>query len=146
MAQDYVGKRSVSVSSYNITPPNTCSAEGDLVYEDGMLKLPKYGCGWTAVSGPHGNGPLPTGWYECTNLRRRTESAMVRDGVGFSVDLNPMFPTTRTLLRIHPDGNVPGTLGCIGITDPDVAGCYEALKLLLPTSDSIVFLNVRSPL
>jgi hypothetical protein len=69
---------------------------------------------------------------------------MVRDGVGFSVDLDPLFQTNRTLLRIHPDGNVPGTLGCIGITDPDVAGCYQALQRLLPTRDSIAYLDVRA--
>ena len=42
---------------------------------------------------------------------------MVRNDVGFSVDLEPQFQTTRTLLRIHPDGGVNGTLGCIGIQE-----------------------------
>ena len=145
MAQDYVNRRSVDVSNVNFKEPNACEQTADLVYEDGLLKMPKYGLGWTAVSGPKGNGPLPTGWYQCSNLRKRTESPMVRDGVGFSVDLDPLFPTNRTLLRIHPDGNVPGTLGCIGITDPDVAGCYEALKQALPTSRSVAYLQVKSP-
>jgi len=145
MALDYVNQRCVSASSYPITPIDRCSTTPDVVYEDGLLKLPRYGLAWTAVSGPYGNGPLPTGWYECRNLRRRTKSAMVRDGVGFSVDLNPLFPTKRTDLRIHPDGNVPGTLGCIGINDADVRGCYEALQRLLPTKDSVAYLRVMTP-
>lgn len=146
MALNYRNQTCVSASSYPIQPPNRCSATADLVYEDGLLKMPFYGLAWSAVSGPFGNGPLPMGWYLCSNLRERSKTAMVRDGVGFSVDLDPLFPTTRTLLRIHPDGNVPGTLGCIGITDPDVRGCYDALKRLLPTKDSIVYLEVKSPI
>jgi hypothetical protein len=145
MALNYRTQSSVSVSSYSIRPVNSCSTVADLVYEDGLLKMPAYGLAWTAVSGPWGNGPLPMGWYQCSNLRRRTNSPMVRDGVGFSVDLDPLFPTTRTLLRIHPDGNVPGTLGCVGINDPDVQGCYDALKQLMPKSDSIAYLEVKSP-
>jgi len=145
MALNYRNQTCVSPSSVHIRPVNSCSMTAELVYEDGLLKMPEYGLAWTAVSGPWGNGPLPLGWYECTNLRSRTKTAMVRDGVGFSVDLNPLFPTTRTLLRIHPDGNVPGTLGCIGITDPDVQGCYDALQRLLPTRDAVCSLQVRSP-
>jgi hypothetical protein len=78
-----------------------------------------------ALSGGWGKGPLPDGRYRCSNLRTRKEHAMVRDGVGFSVVLSDM--PGRKLLRIHPDGGVPGTLGCIGITS-DVRACYEALK------------------
>jgi hypothetical protein len=55
--------------------------------------------------------------YLGNNLRLRNVSGFTRDGVGFSIDLNPQFQTTRTLLRIHPDGGVAGTLGCIGIQE-----------------------------
>jgi hypothetical protein len=113
-----------------------------LVFQGGLLKMPQYGVGWRAVSGPFGNGALPAGRYTCTNLRPRTKVGMVRDGVGFSVDLIPQFATFRTDLRIHPDGNVPGTEGCIGITE-DVAECYEALKGLLPNRDSVCELDVE---
>ena len=41
---------------------------------------------------------------------------MNRDEVGFSYNLNPQFSTFREDLRIHPDGNSEGTLGCIGLT------------------------------
>src|SRR5690606_3274183 len=49
----------------------------------------------------------PSGWYN---------KGMNRDGVGFSYNLNPQFSTGRSLLRIHPDGNNEGTLGCIGLS------------------------------
>jgi hypothetical protein len=31
-------------------------------------------------------------------------------------------------LGIHPDGNVPGTQGCIGITNPDTSSLFNELK------------------
>jgi len=72
---------------------------------------------WEAVSGPYGNGALPNGNYLGDNLRIRSEYGYIRDGVGFSMDMEPLFQTTRTLLRIHPDGGISGTLGCIGIQE-----------------------------
>ncbi len=80
---------------------------------------------WPASSGGH-RAPgttvprglptrLPEGRYRIGNPRRREKAGMVRDGVGFSFDLLPNFPTRRTLLRIHPDGGPPGTQGCIGV-------------------------------
>jgi len=42
---------------------------------------------------------------------------------GFSLNLEPNFETDRTDLRIHPDGNAPGTAGCIGV------GCDAAREL-----------------
>ena len=59
---------------------------------------------------------------------------MVRDGVGFSVDLSdkwdPALKRTRSLLRIHPDGNLPGTQGCVGIISK-VQGCHDQLQAML---------------
>jgi hypothetical protein len=69
----------------------------------------------SAVGGPYGNGAPPNGNYTVNNPRIRTESGFSRDGVGFSFDLNPTFQTGRSLLRIHPDGNNTGTLGCVGL-------------------------------
>ena len=89
-------------------------------YSDGSQSLSE---SWNAHSGgPAGNGRLPNGRYSATNLRVRTNAPMVRDGVGFSVDLDPQFNTIRDLLRIHPDGQRlaqwwqnNGTAGCIGL-------------------------------
>ncbi|MBA3649696.1 MAG: RHS repeat-associated core domain-containing protein [Chitinophagales bacterium] len=68
-----------------------------------------------AVGGPFGNGAPPNGDYTVDDPRLRTESGFTRDDFGFSFNLNPQFETQRTLLRIHPDGNTSGTLGCIGL-------------------------------
>ena len=37
--------------------------------------------------------------------------------VAFMVDLDPIFDTGRTLLRIDPYGNSDGTAGCVGLTE-----------------------------
>lgn len=68
-----------------------------------------------AVSGPWGKGMLPEGVYNGESMRSRSNNAMSCEGKGWSLNLEPNFPTDRTLLRIHPDGNLPGTLGCIGV-------------------------------
>lgn len=73
-------------------------------------------------AGGFGSGAPQNGQYTVNNLSdRRMSSArphagMNLHGVGFSLDLNPQFDTKRDRLRIHPDGNNPGTLGCIGVT------------------------------
>lgn len=65
-------------------------------------------------------GPLPPGRYRVSNFRsdRSDTAAMIRDGVSYSFNLDPIDGTKvygRSLFRIHPDGGVPGTLGCVGI-------------------------------
>jgi hypothetical protein len=75
---------------------------------------------YTFRSGGYGNGNLPPGEYRVTpHMWNRTDSSYSVDGVGYTFALNdvydPRVRATRTLLRIHPDGGVPGTLGCIGI-------------------------------
>ena len=71
-----------------------------------------------ALSGTiYSNDCLPNGNYDTNNFRNRTADAMVRDGVGFSINLKPLFMTNRNELRIHPDGGkATGTEGCIGLT------------------------------
>lgn len=41
---------------------------------------------------------------------------MTKYGHGFSIDITPDPRYGRGLLRIHPDGGVRGTQGCIGLT------------------------------
>jgi hypothetical protein len=116
---------------------------------------------YRAVSGSRQLSPLPTGTYLCQNLRLRSfrddpSGAMQRNrpaqsrwvvdpGVGgaclpgWSVDLEPLFATSRTLLRIHPDGNLPGTEGCIGVIN-DVEACYQDLRRLLDRNTSALLL------
>ncbi len=76
---------------------------------------------FSGVAGGFGNGAPQNGNYTLSNYQNRTRSGwfnpgMNRNGVGFSFNLNPLFATGRGLLRIHPDGNNEGTLGCIGLT------------------------------
>ena len=75
---------------------------------------------FSAVAGGFGNGAPENGNYTVSNFQDRSPSGwynkgMNSNGVGFSFNLNPTFSTKRTDLRIHPDGNNEGTLGCIGL-------------------------------
>ena len=49
------------------------------------------------------------------------------ENIGYSSVLTPLFKTDRTLLRIHPDGNIPGTRGCIGVQCKDARRFKEEL-------------------
>ncbi|MFT4093015.1 MAG: hypothetical protein QM640_05195 [Niabella sp.] len=72
--------------------------------------------------------PLPNGEYEVNHpYKRKDKSGMIRNGVGYSMDIIPKFTSIngikmqRTELRIHPDGNNPGSAGCIALSaDKDV--------------------------
>jgi len=71
-------------------------------------------------SGGGGKGSLPPGQYTVTpHLNSRSDPSMSVGGVGWSFAVSdkydPRVGATRSLLRIHPDGGSPGTLGCIGI-------------------------------
>lgn len=83
-----------------------------------------------AVSGPWGKGALPEGIYDGSLLRRRSDNKamMCPSGPGWSLDLDPTFKTDRSLLRIHPDGHVPGTEGCIGPSCSHQKIVYDALR------------------
>lgn len=79
------------------------------------------------VAGGYGNGAPENGDYITSNYANRGPKSgwynrgMTRDGIGFSFNLDPQFNTNRSLLRIHPDGNNEGTLGCIGLSgDKDI--------------------------
>ncbi|GGF30308.1 DUF6443 domain-containing protein [Flavobacterium limi] len=76
---------------------------------------------FSGVAGGFGNGAPENGSYTVSNFQDRSPDGwynrgMNSDGVGFSFNLNPQFSTGRNLLRIHPDGNNEGTLGCIGLS------------------------------
>ncbi|MEX1363990.1 MAG: hypothetical protein AB1Z98_12745 [Nannocystaceae bacterium] len=102
---------------------------------------------WTAVSGPHANGALEAGSYR---LERRKVTPLNKSigepfkdkatGNGFFVPITPQFETKREGLGIHPDGNVPGTEGCIGIT-ADSSSFYDMLAKTPPSA--VIFVEVR---
>lgn len=71
-------------------------------------------------SGGGGKGNLPKGDYKIERHRDyRKDASMSVGGEGYSFKMSdkydPRVGATRTLLRIHPDGRGPGTIGCIGI-------------------------------
>ena len=98
---------------------------------NGYLLIPHKGFACEACSGSSSLYPLPEGRYVATNFRERNEAVMTREGVGFSVDLSdkfdPAIKRTRSLLRIHPDGGLPGTEACIGILS-QVDACRNHLR------------------
>ncbi len=108
-----VAQSTIQAKIFNINNATLARATAE-----GVLSL--NGITYNFRSGGGGNGYLPFGTYTITNCRTRNDvSSMMVDGFGFSCDLNDSFDARtnaqRTLLRIHPDGGGPGTIGCIGI-------------------------------
>jgi hypothetical protein len=118
---------------------------------DGRLFIAGSGNTYTAISGSRRLRPLPLGPYLASNLRLRGKEEMHLDvqpaennggGMCFpawSVDLEPLFCTERSELRIHPDGNLPGTEGCIGIAQA-VDRCYADLKHALESKKQLLLI------
>jgi RHS repeat-associated protein len=79
---------------------------------------------WEALSGTVGKGgkvlwPLPNrGDYVGTGIEGRSAKGFVNHGIGFVLMITD-FPVTSTwnrgLFRIHPDGNSPGSAGCVAL-------------------------------
>lgn len=99
------------------------SIEGGLAYGD--LTWRDKGLSTGAFSGPYGRGELPKGLY-----RSYRSKLLDKDGEPGYCDslqncwfqvLDPQFSTARNNLGIHPDGNLTGTLGCIGLLDADTS-------------------------
>ena len=90
---------------------------------------------WPAGSGPWGSGQLPPGKYTLPSSpvpvppdHPRRSSYCDYAGNCWWQPITPNFPTNRTGFGIHPDGNVPGTAGCIGATDKDTTSLWDALR------------------
>ncbi len=97
------------------------------------LRTATDGRSWSAVSGPHGRGRLPSGRYRIgrvTTLLSGDQNRSYRDRTGLAwwCPIYSNFDSTRTGLGIHPDGGVSGTLGCIGITEDSTRPLYNALR------------------
>jgi len=124
--------------TFNITLANSKESQGRLRWSEKGLDSP-------AISGPHGNGSLPDGLY----LAKHT-GFMDRSGEEPYCDkskncwfqfLEPQFSTPRTDLGIHPDGNVRGTAGCIGLLDENCSAwrqAFESLSADIPLEVRIV--------
>ncbi len=93
------------------------------------------GKSWPAVSGPHGKGSLPPGLYnigqaiELDSKSPENQPYCDKSGLAWWCPLKPAFITGRSGFGIHPDGNILGTKGCIGIKCHDTRPIFEFLKL-----------------
>ena len=87
---------------------------------------------YKAVSGGGStNGTLPIGLYKISLVTALadTKNNVPYKGEGFPwfARLDALGNCTRTGLAIHPDGNLPGTAGCLGVLENDIE-LYENLK------------------
>ena len=79
------------------------------------------GGSWTARSGSSNFKSAPSGIYE---IGRLIDLFFCKDTVPYCdkskhcwfCPIEPVFDTVRSGLGIHPDGNLPGTQGCIGVS------------------------------
>lgn len=79
------------------------------------------------VSGGYGKGELPNGnytikvRYAAEGNKNNMASGFIdsKTGKGWFLPLEPKFSTTRSGFGIHPDGNKPGTKGCVGLQGDD---------------------------
>jgi len=108
------------------SPGRGSYVEGNLSINDG------YGTtidSWKANSGGYGNGAIPRGKFSMGKIDPvRTKPGMVKDGRGWSVDINNVSEG-RFDMRIHPDQFPRGTYGCIGIME-NLARHLELLNSL----------------
>src|SRR5229473_4812409 len=83
---------------------------------------------YAAVSGPYGAGYIELGDYTVKVRNVETHPGMKPgyclpgadgDDICFFIPLDAKFQTDRDGIGIHPDGNVPGTEGCIGLQKAD---------------------------
>lgn len=145
MAPDKSISEKVADKNYSVSIEG--SMENDLL-GSGCLYLKENGRIVDSVritAGGFGSGAPENGEYTIDHHRNRRKGGgdynkgMNREGVGFSFDLNPMFDTQRSLLRVHPDGNKRGTQGCIGL-EGDKADLLEFesnVKKILKEHDAI---------
>ncbi|EKD42755.1 MAG: hypothetical protein ACD_73C00032G0003 [uncultured bacterium] len=80
------------------------------------------------------NGALPPGFYDLAGKTRNRESSgqstnpfKDKTGHAWSQVLIPEFKTSRSALLIHPDGNVKGTAGCVGLEEADTSDVKKFL-------------------
>jgi len=89
---------------------------------------------YEAISGKWGKGALPSGLpYKVKQAVRLGHDASPayadKSGMRWWARIEPDgWECDRTGLGIHPDGNLPGTLGCIGIGEAYTASLFDMLS------------------
>lgn len=85
------------------------------------------------VTGGYGKGAIPDGLYNIevykavegdkTNMKSGFVNPIT--GRGWFLPITPKFSTTRHGFGIHPDGNLPGTKGCVGLQGDDIKKFWD---------------------
>jgi hypothetical protein len=106
--------------------------------------------------GSYSLDPMPNGSYKVNHGRHRLKSekhgGFYSEGIGFTFDVIPLFSSMngqkmeRSDLRIHPDGNVPGSAGCIALTASNLVltTFYQELSDYIAKKGSLT-LTVNDP-
>jgi acyl-CoA thioester hydrolase len=106
---------------FKITKRTGKQAEGTLIWGAKALTS-------AAISGPYGKGFLPNGLYVARRSKLLDkEDDAYKDKKGHCWMQAFDDAHGRSELGIHPDGNVPGTEGCIGLKVDDTKPWYDAL-------------------
>lgn len=88
---------------------------------------------YEVVTGGYGKGPIPDGIYNIeTKKAVQGDKKSMKSGYinpltdrGWFLPLTPTFSTDRHGFGIHPDGNLPGTKGCIGLQGADTKKFWD---------------------
>lgn len=108
-------------------------------------------CQFPILSGGYGRGYLDLGDYSIRGLitpdkieKMSNPKPYQTDGYGFAFPMTPLFETNRTGIWMHPDGNIPGSLGCVVWTEDKKfnENLYELVKVALSIQGTIP-VNVR---
>ena len=94
----------------------------------GTLELD--GKSYSFISGPWSKGVLPNGKYTVMKYRvvatATSKGFKSASGSGWFIPLKAPANVKRSGFGIHPDGNVEGTQGCIGIVGADADSFWKA--------------------
>ncbi len=88
---------------------------------------------YEVVSGGYGKGAIPNGSFDIERYKAVSgdkstmKSGFVNpaNGRGWFLPLTPKFSTARHGFGIHPDGNLPGTKGCVGLQGADMKKFWD---------------------
>jgi len=109
---------------------------------------------YSVVTGGYGKGFLPKGSYTVHPkhvVEKNLDLSMKTGTTEFFIPITPDFHTERGTtkpgqegsLGIHPDGNVLGTEGCIGLPADDAASFWRQWESIWPIGDRPTRLTVR---
>ncbi|HEB94106.1 MAG TPA: hypothetical protein ENI94_11700 [Gammaproteobacteria bacterium] len=88
---------------------------------------------YEVVTGGYGKGAIPDGPYDIgvykavEGDRASMKSGFINPitGRGWFLPLSAKFSTARYGFGIHPDGNLPGTKGCVGLQGGDIKKFWD---------------------